>query len=67
MSKPIDRLLDEVDWTPELPPTGLAIDSDIPYVTHSGIFKIADAEIHCYQLSNGQRILDANDVNNLFA
>lgn len=42
------------------PPTG-----DLPYATHHGLIQIGDDHIRCYQLSDGRRIFDGDDVNRL--
>jgi hypothetical protein len=36
--------------------------SDMPRATHSGILKIGDAEIPCYVLENGERILSTRGI-----
>lgn len=58
---PIERLLDEIEWTPAPPPD--TKDDDVSYVTHSGILELGSVKFRCYQLSDGRRILDAEDVN----
>ena len=39
---------------------------DLPWVTHQGVFDFAGARLRCYQLSDGQRVFDADDVEAAF-
>lgn len=41
-------------------------DSDLPWVTHSGVLKIGDIEIPCCRISTGEALLDADAVARLF-
>jgi hypothetical protein len=60
MTTPIDATLDALPWTVvENPDKG---DGTLPYVTHHGVLTIAGLTLRCYQLSNGQRIFDADDL-----
>ena len=61
---PIDILLDRVEWEEvwhPTPPKG-----PLPHVTHKGVLKIANLEFRCFVLSDGQRVLDADDVERQF-
>lgn len=63
MSDPfIDHVLSTVDW--QL--IEWATVPDELHATHSGSFMIGDFEMKCFQLSNGQRILDADCVHEFF-
>lgn len=61
----IESALDGVRWVAVAsePPEG---SSDLPYVTHEGVLSIAGFDLRCYQLSDGQRVLDADDVRAFF-
>lgn len=63
---PMDRLLDSLDWQ-AVPEPDRVLD-DLPYVTHQGVFRMdIDApELRCYQLSDGQRVFDPEDVTRFF-
>lgn len=54
-----DRLLDSVVWEP----TGAdgANADGLPYATHSGVLTLGELELRVYQLSDGRRIIDADD------
>ncbi len=41
--------------------------SDLPHVTHEGNVEIGFYDIRCYTLSDGTRILDAEDVDAMFS
>lgn len=60
MKQPIERLLDEVEWTAcsdQEPIDG------IPNVTYKGILSLGpDIKMRVYQLSDGQRVIDAEDM-----
>lgn len=48
-------------------PTGAADDgSGLPYPTHTGVLSIGELTIRCYQLSDGRRLIDAEDAARLF-
>ena len=60
MTAPITTMLDALPWTAvENPNKG---DGTLPYVTHQGVLTIADMTLRCYQLSDGRRIFDADDM-----
>lgn len=64
MSKqPIERLLDEADWTPL---NGQVPDDGMPYATHKGVLKIYDISLTVYQLSDGRRVIDEQSLAALF-
>lgn len=58
----MDELLDLVDWQP----TGEVPGGDELYCTHSGVLKMAGVELRVYQLNDGQRVFDADDVIRFF-
>lgn len=54
-------MLDNIDWKPLDKPENLQ--PGVLYATHSGVLKIAEGvELKCYQLDDGRRVLDADDV-----
>jgi hypothetical protein len=60
MTAPIDTLMDAAPWTVvENPDKG---DGSLPYVTHHGALTIAGLSLRCYQLNDGRRIFDAEDM-----
>lgn len=64
MTAPISRMLDAVEWEvlpPQEPSDGL------PVATHAGILTIAGYPFRVFQLSNGQRVFDADDLAQFFA
>jgi hypothetical protein len=64
---PIEKLLDQVDWKglPQASPS-FAGDPDVPYATHEGTLELGELRLRCYQLNDGRRIFDAEDVAALF-
>ena len=62
---PINRLLDAVKFTEiqreEQPQEGAL------YATHEGVLVIGTFQFKVYQLNNGERVLDAKDVEQFFA
>jgi hypothetical protein len=61
VKEPIDMMLDGLAWT-AAPPREPSPDG-IPHVTHSGLLEMpAGAPLRVYQLSSGQRIIDADDL-----
>lgn len=43
------------------------IERDIPEAVWSGEFKMGDVTVRCYVLDNGQRIINADDLEALFS
>lgn len=64
MTAPIDRLMDAVEW--EVMPPREPNPDGVPHVTHSGILDLAGFQFRVFQLSSGQRVLDAGDVEKFF-
>jgi hypothetical protein len=59
-----EKLLNEVDWKEvEIPPDERHNDL---YATHEGILKIGVFQFRVYQLNNGQRIIDKEDLDKFF-
>lgn len=59
MRRPIEAMLDQVDWTAIVDG---AKEGDIPIVTHEGILKIGPLELRVYQLSDGNRVISEEDL-----
>ena len=59
----IDILFDAVAWLPVETPEH---SGEIPHTTHEGVLKIGDSSLKVYTLSDGQRIVDADDMHELF-
>jgi hypothetical protein len=59
----IDMLFDGVQWTARTDPP--PADDSIPYATHSGELDLLGMKFRVYQLSDGRRLVDANDVHAL--
>ena len=62
--KPIDILLDKIDWQP-LPKQDCA-DSNKPYATHEGVLHIGAISLRVYVLNDGRRIINAEDLTKFF-
>ena len=63
MSKPIDTLLDRATWTL------IDYEGEMPeglHATHEGVIDLDLLSFKCYQLSDGQRVLAAEDVERFF-
>ena len=59
---PIEKLLDDVKWKEihhESPP-------NIPYATHEGVLYLGVFKFKVYQLSDGQRVIDEEDLKKFF-
>ena len=61
--KPVDALLNAVDWVPA---EGVEPSDDMPYATHTGVLTISGVSFRCYQLSDGRRVIDAEDIKAFF-
>lgn len=64
MKSPIDMALDGLTWT-ALPPR--EVTDGIPVATHEGVFVLGTFPLRVYRLSDGRRIIDADDLNAFFA
>lgn len=65
MKTTIDTLLDSLEWKPE-PKPEVSNNSDLPFVTHSGLLRLNGVQLKVYQLSSGERVIDADDLQELF-
>ena len=59
---PIDTLFDGVKWVP----TGLTSTGDELVATHEGVLTIMGWDFRVYQLNDGQRVFDADDIEGFF-
>lgn len=58
-------ILNGIKWEPLAIPEG--INDDMPYATHSGLLDLGNGQsLRCYQLSNGMRVFDSDDVEQFF-
>lgn len=58
-------LLDAVEWTPGERPTDC--NPELPWATHNGVLRLGGFELRVYQLSDGRRVIDADDMNTFFS
>ena len=63
MTAPIDIILDRVKWLPVPVPEEAP---DMPYTTYEGTLNFLGHDFKVYQLSNGQRVFDAEDLERFF-
>jgi hypothetical protein len=61
---PMSCIMDGVHWEQVAVAQGSG--DDLPWVTHQGVFDFAGARLRCYQLSDGQRVFDSDDVEAAF-
>ncbi len=59
----IDTIMRNVEWVEV---ENKCEKSDLPHVTHEGNVEIGVFAIRCYTLSDGTRILNAEDVESIF-
>lgn len=59
MSSPIDKMLDKIEWEPL---EGEAVEGDLPHATHSGILDLGGMKLRVFQLSDGKRVIEENDL-----
>ena len=52
--------MEKVEWRALPEPTEAP--GDLPYATHEGELELGEACLRCYTLSNGQRIINAEDL-----
>jgi hypothetical protein len=57
--KPIDMLLNGVEWESVEPPE---TPGDLPYITHRGILRICGVDLPCAVLSTGQRVFYGDEI-----
>jgi hypothetical protein len=76
---PIEILFDKVEWTevrtsetqdPAVdlisPSTALRMIKYLPFVTHVGYLTVQGVPLKVYRLSDGRRVMDAQDLNAFF-
>jgi hypothetical protein len=63
----IGALLSKIEWMP-IPGTLGVIDEEAGAVsaTHCGVIELRGFRLRCFQLSNGQRVFDLDDVEKMF-
>jgi hypothetical protein len=61
---PIEMMLDSVTWKPV--EWSEQSNDGIPYATHEGAFEMQGFQFKVYQLSNGQRLIDHDDLMRFF-
>lgn len=61
---PIEMILDGVEWVAA--EGDAPSDSDLPYVTHSGVLNIGGHSLQCFRLSNGEAVFEAEDFERFF-
>jgi hypothetical protein len=66
LNKPIDMLLDGIEWKPIITDSSSIPPSDIPVATHEGILRMYGLELRVYQLSNGIRVINEEDLIKFF-
>lgn len=63
MRHPIEVMLDGIEWR-ECPPQA---PGDLPHITHEGELHLPGVTIRVVQLSDGQRVIPADDFERLMA
>lgn len=61
-----ERLLDSLDWKPLPPIEGDDGGEILPHATHEGILELCGHKLKVFQLSDGNRVIEAEDLNNFF-
>ena len=56
-------IFDSLAWTPCV---AILAHDGLPYVTHEAVLTIVDISLRVYQLSTGQRIIAAEDIEAFF-
>lgn len=64
MTRPVDMMFDGVAWVAAPP---CASPDGLPTVTHEGVLDLAGQKLRVLQLSTGQRIIDAGDLDAFIA
>jgi hypothetical protein len=64
MKAPIEMMIDGLVWR-EVHST-LDHGDDLPFVTHEGTLELQGITLRVLQLSNGQRVIDSEDLDRLF-
>jgi len=63
---PIEQLMNTVKWV-EVETANADSRDELPYVTHEGTLVIFNAPLKVFQLSDGQRVIDADDMEKFFS
>ncbi len=67
MNEPMKQLLDAVLWRKVEYETDPSMISDsLPHVTHEGMLEMMNFKFRVYQLSSGERVIDADDLKEFF-
>ena len=61
MTAPVDLMLDAVDWQPLPEFDGVGL-----HATHEGHINFGELRLKCYVLSDGQRVFDADSMEEFF-
>lgn len=61
MAEPFDKMLDAIEWKP-VDASHHDPESTLPFATHSGVLEFCGGRLRAYQLSTGERVFDADDV-----
>lgn len=56
-----EAMFEDVDWTAA---GDVPTESDLPYVTHSGILRVGRHELTVFRLSNGQAVIEKECLEN---
>jgi hypothetical protein len=56
------RMLDDILKPVDAPPEHVGNPDGLPWVTHAGVLRLGGVELRCYQLSDGRRVFDGEDV-----
>jgi hypothetical protein len=59
--------LSNVQWEIIDPPVQSERNDSVPHATHRGVVELGPFRLRVYQLSNGMRLIDAEDLAKLFA
>jgi Flp pilus assembly protein CpaB len=62
---PFEKLLKNIDWKAVEKSTDEKKDG-LPYVTHEATLTIFNKKLKCYQLSDGNQIIDKDDMESFF-
>ena|GEM_PF-3557996 len=63
---PIDLLLDDLRWEPVPRDADWDGDRALPFATHRGMLHIGEMTLRVSQLNTGQRVIDADDLEQFF-
>jgi len=67
MKTVMDVILDSLEWKPTGEPDQYeGDDAALPYATHEGVLQIGNASLRCFQLSDGRRVFDLDDIEKFF-